>query len=315
MYNVIIDPDCLKIDAKIVSEEVINQFIELLTDIKEMENYNFLTPLVPPEAFDFGNTDSLNIFTLPSLISGNEYTSKDFNILLNYITNADYINYSSGENGYYFSSFSVKGSDDKEDEGSFLSEDLAMNLILSNLLRGNTYLRSKLVGHFECSSEIKHLEDNSVFYYNDVLKLFASTNQILKELDFTKIWKRAKKNQYVEIIEVYFLLNSTTDNMREWEIGHSLFDNVKKYGFHTEPTKIMALLKAMLLVISTDEPNRKTHKLRTSKSGGAPQVVSQYGKAMRMDIDYEFHLHYWENDNKVVFASINTHNDFSIPVD
>jgi hypothetical protein len=37
-------------------------------------------------------------------------------------------------------------------------------------------------------------------------------------------------------------------------------------------------------------------------------------KAQRRDIDYEFHLHYWEIANDVIeLASVVHHNDFSIP--
>jgi hypothetical protein len=315
MYHVIIDPDCLKTDAEVVNDEIINQFIKLLTDIREMENYYFLKPLVPPKAFDFSYNEPLNIFTLPSYVSGNEYTGRDFNVLLNYLTNVDDVYNLNREEGYYFNSFSVKSMDENGDKGSFLSEDLALDLILKNLFRGNTFLRSKLSKLIECSSEIKHIEKKEVYHFNDVLKLFATTNQILREVDITDLWKQAKtRNEYEEIMNVYFFLNNKSENMRKWEIGHSFFDNLKRYSFHTESTKINALLKAMLLIVKTDEPNRKTHKLRTSKSGGAPQVESQYGKGMRMDIDQEFHLHYWENQNKIIFASINTHNNFLIPV-
>jgi hypothetical protein len=37
-------------------------------------------------------------------------------------------------------------------------------------------------------------------------------------------------------------------------------------------------------------------------------------KAQRRDIDYEFHLHYWECANGTIeLASVVHHNDFSIP--
>jgi hypothetical protein len=50
------------------------------------------------------------------------------------------------------------------------------------------------------------------------------------------------------------------------------------------------------------------------KGGNEPQQKRGQDKAWRRDIDYEYHLHYWEcDDGSVEFASVVTHNDFSIP--
>ena len=59
-----------------------------------------------------------------------------------------------------------------------------------------------------------------------------------------------------------------------------------------------------------------THTLRGSPSGGAPQRhrSTDGSTAWRRDIDYEYHLHYWEcSDGTVELASMGPHNDFSIP--
>jgi hypothetical protein len=56
-----------------------------------------------------------------------------------------------------------------------------------------------------------------------------------------------------------------------------------------------------------------SHALRLNSTGGAPQVLRNYDKARRRDIDYEFHLHYWECDDKTIeLADVVHHNDFSI---
>lgn len=56
------------------------------------------------------------------------------------------------------------------------------------------------------------------------------------------------------------------------------------------------------------------HALRTGKGGDDPQRMRGNDKAQRRDIDYEFHLHYWECANELVeLASVVHHNDFSIP--
>ena len=59
-----------------------------------------------------------------------------------------------------------------------------------------------------------------------------------------------------------------------------------------------------------------THALREGQSGGAPQRhrSADGATAWRRDIDYEYHLHYWEcSDGTVELASMGPHNDFSIP--
>ncbi|MFH1931372.1 MAG: hypothetical protein ABIN18_07285 [Pseudomonadota bacterium] len=56
------------------------------------------------------------------------------------------------------------------------------------------------------------------------------------------------------------------------------------------------------------------HSLRTGSGGGNPQRMRSEDKAMRRDIDYEYHLHYWHcQDGGVELACIVAHNDFSIP--
>lgn len=56
------------------------------------------------------------------------------------------------------------------------------------------------------------------------------------------------------------------------------------------------------------------HALRAGMGGDDPQRMRGRDKAQRRDIDYEFHLHYWECANGVIeLASVVHHNDFSIP--
>lgn len=60
------------------------------------------------------------------------------------------------------------------------------------------------------------------------------------------------------------------------------------------------------------------HWLRTGPGGNDPQQTRGEGKtkdkAWRRDVDYEFHLHYWQcTDGTVELASVGVHNDLSIP--
>ena len=61
---------------------------------------------------------------------------------------------------------------------------------------------------------------------------------------------------------------------------------------------------------------RAVHALRVGSGGNAPQRLRARdgAKAWRRDIDYEYHLYYWEMaDGTIEFASMVVHNDFSIP--
>ena len=57
-----------------------------------------------------------------------------------------------------------------------------------------------------------------------------------------------------------------------------------------------------------------THALRTGLGGGDPARMRGDDRAMRRDIDRQYHLHYWQcADGTVELASVVVHNDFSIP--
>lgn len=58
------------------------------------------------------------------------------------------------------------------------------------------------------------------------------------------------------------------------------------------------------------------HPLRVGEGGNSPQRRREgdNAKAWRRDVDYEYHLHYWETDDGTIeVASVSVHNDFDIP--
>ncbi len=60
---------------------------------------------------------------------------------------------------------------------------------------------------------------------------------------------------------------------------------------------------------------RAVHPLRTGRGGNNPQRQRKHdkAKACRRDVDHEYHLHYWETENGIEFASMAVHNNFTIP--
>jgi hypothetical protein len=73
------------------------------------------------------------------------------------------------------------------------------------------------------------------------------------------------------------------------------------------------ILRAIIETIQ-NQNMAAVHALRTGKGGDDPQRMRGGDKAQRRDIDYEFHLHYWEcASGAIELGSVVHHNDFSIP--
>ena len=74
-----------------------------------------------------------------------------------------------------------------------------------------------------------------------------------------------------------------------------------------------SILRAIIETIR-NQNMAAVHALRTGKGGADPQRMRGRDKAQRRDIDYEYHLHYWECVNGTIeLGSVVHHNDFSIP--
>ena len=103
------------------------------------------------------------------------------------------------------------------------------------------------------------------------------------------------------------------DDMCGLRIGQSFFETVKiscRGQASSFPVKVLRAI-----VETLDGQNLTTvHMLRIGPGGDDPQQMRGEDGAMRRDIDYEFHLHYWQcDDDAVELASIVTHNVFTIP--
>jgi len=105
----------------------------------------------------------------------------------------------------------------------------------------------------------------------------------------------------------------------EWEdvsglhIGSSFHETLRRCC-QGQPRHFAA--KVLRAIIETvDQQNvRAVHALRMGRGGSDPQRMRGRDKAMRRDIDHEYHLHYWQcEDGSVELAAVVVHNDFSIP--
>ena len=138
-------------------------------------------------------------------------------------------------------------------------------------------------------------------------------------LDETAILLRAKDDVGVETAIRMALYKSRLANRLtpDWDdvpfhrIGHSFRALMQA----THPTEQLAT-KVLRAIVETleDTSMADSHALRTGPGAEDPQRMRGGDKAMRRDIDYEYHLHYWQcADGTVEMASVVVHNDFSIP--
>ena len=97
-----------------------------------------------------------------------------------------------------------------------------------------------------------------------------------------------------------------------WAFGANFIKTAETLGFVHQENKIKTLLRACAETI-LGENTRDVHGLRKGKSGSANQKKFGSDEALRRDIDYEYHLHYWKTAGGPVFMSVVVHNDMSIP--
>jgi len=96
-------------------------------------------------------------------------------------------------------------------------------------------------------------------------------------------------------------------------IGCEFVASLPKHNFDRDEAKVARLLKACAEVL-LDRNLPKTHALRVGDGPTAAQRMRGSDKAMRRDIDYEFHLHYWElTGRRFEFGNVVSHKVFTIP--
>jgi hypothetical protein len=98
-----------------------------------------------------------------------------------------------------------------------------------------------------------------------------------------------------------------------WSLGVNFTRTIGECAVGTNRARAEALLRACSNVVRKVNL-RSTHPLRINGAGASPQVTRDHdsGTAWRMDVDHEYHLHYWVVSGLVEFANVVVHNDFRI---
>ncbi len=146
---------------------------------------------------------------------------------------------------------------------------------------------------------------------------------LLSSIDEAAAWRSASDNigkQVAVHIAVYKSrlvrgLDPEWDDIPAIRFGDN-FVHIAERVCQTNPDDLVP--KLLRSIVETVEKLNlpAVHALRENQSGGAPQRerVADRAKAWRRDIDYEYHLHYWQcPDGVPEMASMGPHNDFSIP--
>jgi hypothetical protein len=123
-------------------------------------------------------------------------------------------------------------------------------------------------------------------------------------------------------ISLYKYLNSSNDSVT-WRGTQKTMDKVLivnefrsscKKICSGQPNTFSEKLFRSINETIFNENQGAVHPLRIDKGGNSPVKKRGEDKAQRRDINYEFHLHYWQCENgKIELASIVSHNDFTIP--
>jgi hypothetical protein len=158
------------------------------------------------------------------------------------------------------------------------------------------------------------------YFEGDVL-VCDDFKELVKCLDESAILKEACDIPGVELAIKVALFKGALAKGQEpdWSdtkapaIGNHFLETCQKccrdQGGGLAPSILRAIIETM-----RKQNMAAVHALRTGKRGADPQWMRGSDKAQRRDIDYEFHLHYWEIANDVIeLASVVHHNDFSIP--
>ena len=105
------------------------------------------------------------------------------------------------------------------------------------------------------------------------------------------------------------------ENITGWRIGRQFRDRAAQCSRNASDSFPAKLLRAVTEAIE-GEGLRAVHAIRIGRGSNAPQRrrTRDSAKAVRRDIDDEYHLHYWKlPDGSIELASVGPHNDLSIP--
>jgi hypothetical protein len=158
-------------------------------------------------------------------------------------------------------------------------------------------------------------------YFEGSALVCSSLHNLLTNMDATAILRSARKASQVRAaITVAWYQRQIANgmspdwaNLSEFEVGTEFLPSLLAHHVTSKVGLASRILRAATETICHENLSA-THWLRTGSGGNDPQRMRGSDGAWRRDVDYEYHLHYWEReDGKVELAVVVVHNDFSIP--
>ena len=192
------------------------------------------------------------------------------------------------------------------------------SLILRNANRNTVRVRAQIHDLEHNRADLGALPIPPEYFEGEIL-VCDDFRGLVECLDETAILLRAKDDVGVETAIRMALYKSRLANRLtpDWNdvpflrIGHSF--RALMQAIH--PTAQLATTVLRAIVETLEHTSMAdSHALRTGLGAEDPRRMRGGDKAMRRDIDYQHHLHYWQcPDGTVEIASVVVHNDFSIP--
>ncbi len=155
------------------------------------------------------------------------------------------------------------------------------------------------------------------YLYREVFKACDCSRSAFSALEPVEIWMHEEKYENAIRISVVRseqrLGRDTPDDSPPFKLGTEFARSIRESGTDQTPARVRALLRACVETI-LGENMGATHALREGPEPARPPIVRARdgARAMRRDVDYEFHLHYWVTETGPEFSRVVTHNDFRI---
>jgi hypothetical protein len=175
--------------------------------------------------------------------------------------------------------------------------------------------------------EIAHSRDDlgglplAPAYFEGSTFVCSSFHRLLMTLDEIDILRWAKTGSHLATavkIGIYKRFSSlgkdvSWEDLPAFDVGHKFFDSLQTHHVAADSGLAEKLIRAIVETVC-HENLPATHALRKGDGGNDPQKMRGKDAAWRRDVDYEYHLHYWECATGVVeLAVVVAHNDSSIP--
>lgn len=137
---------------------------------------------------------------------------------------------------------------------------------------------------------------------------------LVEILDPIELWLSAEGHEYYQrTLDIHLQKEAIVGEvLSPWSFGEEFLESARSHGFLHSPARAKSLLRACTQTI-LQRNMQATHKLRSGPGAEDAQTTIGEFRAFRRDIDYDYHLHYWQLGNEVQLASVAIHSDMTIP--